>query len=99
MNNEYSAEVTLQGVSENKKKRGKRMRKIFGILIIILSIALALYVGVWLLFVGGIVQVINSINPLDGMAIAIGILKIISASIVGWIIGLTGVAIGGATYE
>lgn len=38
------------------------MKKIIGILIAIAGIALGIYVGVWLMFIGGIVQIVNSIK-------------------------------------
>lgn len=53
------------------------MKKVIGILIAIVGIALGIYVGVWLMFVGGIVQIINSINPINGLGIALGIARII----------------------
>ena len=43
------------------------MKKIIGILIAIVGIALGIYVGVWLMFVGGIVQIVNSINPINNI--------------------------------
>lgn len=57
------------------------MKKIISVLIIIISISLGLYVGVWLLFAGGIIQIVNSINPLNGGGIALGIVKIIFCEI------------------
>lgn len=53
------------------------MKKVIGILIAIVGIALGIYVGVWLMFIGGIVQIVNSINPLNGLGIALGIARII----------------------
>ena len=47
------------------------MKKIIGILIAIAGIALGIYVGVWLMFIGGIVQIVNSINPVNGLGIAL----------------------------
>lgn len=70
------------------------MKKIVGIIIIITSWILAGYLGIKCLFIGGIVQIVNSINPIYAMGIAIGILKIIfssSASIIaclGTIVGM-----------
>lgn len=49
--------------------------------IFVASIILGLYVGIWVMFVGGIVQIINSINPLNSMDIAIGICKIVFCEI------------------
>ena len=68
------------------------MRNLLGIIIIILSIVLGLYVGVWLLFIGGIVQIVEALkmDPVSGMGIAIGLLRFISSSFLGcmsWFIG------------
>ena len=69
------------------------MKKVIGILIAIVGIALGIYVGVWLMFVGGIVQMINSINPINGLGIALGIARIIFCE-VGGLIAWLGIAIG-----
>lgn len=69
------------------------MKKVIGILIAIVGIALGIYVGVWLMFVGGIVQIINSINPINGLGIALGIARIIFCEVVGLIAWL-GISIG-----
>ena len=69
------------------------MKKIIGIIIAILGIALGIYVGFWLMFVGGISQIINSINPLNGFGITIGIARIVFCEIGGFIAWL-GIAIG-----
>lgn len=69
------------------------MKKFIGIIIAILGIALGIYVGFWLMFVGGISQIINSINPVDGFGIAIGIARIVFCEIGGFIAWL-GIAIG-----
>lgn len=63
------------------------MKKIIGILITIVGIALGIYVGVWLMFVGGIVQIVNSINPLNGLGIALGIARIIFCEVGGLLHG------------
>lgn len=69
------------------------MKKVIGILIAIVGIALGIYVGVWLMFVGGIVQIINSINPINGLGIDLGIARIIFCE-VGGLIAWLGIAIG-----
>ena len=69
------------------------MKKIIGILIVIVGIALGIYVGAWLMFIGGITQIVNSINPVLG--IALGIARIVFCEIGGFIAWL-GVAIGSA---
>ena len=62
------------------------MKKIIGILIAIAGIALGIYVG-------GIVQIVNSINPVNGLGIALGIARIIFCE-VGGLIAWLGIAIG-----
>lgn len=65
------------------------MKKIIGILIAIVGIALGIYVGVGLMFIGGITQIVNSINPVNGLGIA----RIVFCGIGGLITWL-GVVIG-----
>lgn len=69
------------------------MKKIIGILIAIVGIALGIYVGAWLMFIGGITQIVNSINPVNGLGIALGIARIVFCEI-GALIASLGVAIG-----
>ena len=71
------------------------MKKIIGILIAIVGIALGIYVGAWLMFIGGITQIVNSINPVNGLGIALGIAKIIFCEI-GGLIAWLGIVIGSA---
>lgn len=71
------------------------MKKIIGILIAIVGIALGIYVGAWLMFIGGITQIVNSINPVNGLGIALGIARIVFCEIGGFIAWL-GVVIGSA---
>lgn len=60
------------------------------------GIALGIYVGFWLLFVGGIVQIINAFTPEGAVAldIAFGLIKICFSGVCGWSIGVTGIAVG-----
>ena len=57
-----------------------------GILLIILGLFFGLYVGGWVLFIGGIVQIIESIKsiPIESFGIAIGLIRILIAGFVGW---------------
>ena len=61
------------------------MKNILQVLIIAISIILGLYVGVWLMFAGGIIQIINGINPLNRLDVAIGICRIVFCEIGGLI--------------
>ena len=53
------------------------MKKVLGVIIIIAGWVLAAYVGIWLMLAGGIIQIINSLNPVSAVDIAIGAIKII----------------------
>ena len=65
------------------------MREVFGVILMILSVVLGLYVGVWLCFIGGIADVVNEIqnlitdNPVDGVAVGWGVVKIIFSGFLG----------------
>lgn len=61
------------------------MKRLLQILIIIVSVIAGLYVGIWTMFVGGIIQIINGINPLNGLEIAIGICRIVFCEAAGLI--------------
>ncbi len=62
----------------------KVLAPIGGLLMILCGIVLGLYVGVWVCFVGGIVQVVSSVTPVViPIGIGIGILKIVGATIAG----------------
>ena len=63
------------------------MKMVFGILMIVGGIALAIYLGIWVCFIGGIVEIINEIRssqPVVAMNIAWGILRIVISGAVGW---------------
>jgi hypothetical protein len=61
------------------------IRNILGILLLVLAIPVGLYVGVWLCFILGIVQVIEAIKatPVEAMGVAVGIFRIIGAVVIG----------------
>lgn len=77
------------------------MKNFFAFLIFFLFTLSALYVGIWVMFVGGIVQGINalSISPVDGFGVAIGILKIIFASLVGYLLFAVGLIFAGTVSD
>lgn len=74
------------------------MKKIISILIIIASILLGIYLGVWVMFIGGIVQIVNSINPLEAWGIACGICKVVFCELAA-IIPYLGIAIAAAIND
>lgn len=63
------------------------MRGLLQGIILLAGILGGLYLGVYIMCFGGIVNVINAIKatPLDTTLLAIGILKFLFASVVGWI--------------
>ena len=64
------------------------MKIVLGVIIIIAGWVLAAYVGIWLMLAGGIIQIINSLNPVSAVDIAIGAIKIIfcgSASLIAYV--------------
>lgn len=53
------------------------MRNIIGNIIIALGVILSIYIGGYLMLYGGIIQIIDNINPTNGGGIALGIIRII----------------------
>lgn len=63
------------------------MKGLIGLLLIIAGLALGVYVGLWLCFVGGIVQLVDALKApnVDGMQIALGVLRIMFAGFAGMV--------------
>lgn len=61
------------------------MKFIVGLLMVICGIALGLYVGLWVCFIGGIIDVIEA----SAMSVAVGGAKIILAGIAGRVSALS----------
>lgn len=76
-----------------------------GIALIIVGIFIGLYVGVWLMFVGGVIGLVEVVNQLiagiglDGMLIAVSIVKIMFAGLVGYLSGIIAVLPGFALFN
>ena len=66
------------------------MKNLIGCLICLAGIAIGIYVGVWLMFILGIVQIIEAVKVthVNAMGIALGIARVILSGFVGWLIGL-----------
>ena len=62
------------------------MQAIVGVFMIMAGIVLGLYLGVWVCFIGGIVDVIEAIRAenLVTINIAVGVAKVVFAQIVGY---------------
>lgn len=68
---------------------------VLGILCVIASVILGLYVGVWICFIGGIVDIIEQVQAetVEAMAVAIGIAKIVFAGLAGWLSFFVGIVV------
>ena len=71
------------------------MRSLIAFIVFVLSIAAGLYVGVWLFFIGGIVDIIDVLKSDVWTASQLGVpvLKIIFASFAGTIVAGIGICI------
>ncbi len=72
------------------------MKKVLGWTLIIGGILLGLYVGVYVFFIGGIVSIIEEIksDDINSMTIAWSVVKLIFASLMGYLTGIIPVIIG-----
>lgn len=64
------------------------MKSLLAILMIIAGIVLGIYVGLWLCFVGGIIQLVDAIKAapnVEGMQIAWGVVRIVFAGFAGMV--------------
>jgi len=75
------------------------MKAFIAIILLMASAALGLYVGAYLLFICGIVDIIDQVKApvTDSFTIAISVFKIVIAAPVGWLIFYLGVA-GAAVF-
>lgn len=64
------------------------MRKVIGISLIVVGVLLGLYVGLWVMFIGGAMSILTAIElgTITSTLVGIGILKMALASFVGYII-------------
>jgi len=76
------------------------MKTWIGIIICLLSIVLGLYLGVWVMLIGGIIQLIQSVTPIIiAQGIAFGLVKIMLSGAVGWLTFIVGFGIGQALLD
>jgi len=81
------------------------MMKVIGVFLVMLAVALGLYVGFGLLFVPGVVQIIQGANahPVAGGDVAWGIVKVICASPAGalafFVVATVGIACYGEGHD
>lgn len=63
----------------------KDYRVLGGLALIVAGVILGLYVGLWLLFIGGIAQIINGIKmDFNALYIAVGIARIMMSGVAGF---------------
>lgn len=73
---------------------------LLGIACVIGAIVLGFYVGVYVMFIGGIVQAIDGVkaSPTDARDIAVGIVRIMFAAFAGWLAFLLGVFVSAGCF-
>jgi hypothetical protein len=67
-------------------KERNHMKIIIGLILILIGAAVGIYLGFWVMFIGGIVQIINACqnHPVLASGIAVGALRILFATIIGF---------------
>ena len=78
------------------------MKRLLGALMILGGIAFGFYVGLWVCFIGGIVQLINEIKSPEAVVainIALGVAKIVFAGLAGWVSALVLIVPGWAMVQ
>ncbi len=77
------------------------MKNLFGVVFIAGGIILGFYLGIWVLFIGGIVDVIGQIQApvLEAKGLAIGIAKVLFAGFIGTVVGGIFIFIGKAILD
>lgn len=68
----------------------------FGIMMVLAGVLGGLYLGIWVMLIGGIAQAVNGIiaDPIDGIAIGVGIAKFIFCELGVALPMLVGIPIG-----
>ena len=72
------------------------MKIFIGLILVLLGLFLLGYIGIYLMFIGGIIQIIEAIKstPIESYGIAIGITKILLANLVGWMSAILPMGVG-----
>lgn len=65
--------------------------KYLGIVMLVLAVFIGLYVGLWLLFIGGILDVVEALfmGEIELNLLGIGVLKMLSGKIVGFLMWIS----------
>lgn len=75
----------------------KNLRSLFAWMIIIGSVALGIYVGIYVMLYGGMVELFDGLKELEGKGIAGGICRIVFCE-VAMLIPIVGVLMGGMIF-
>jgi len=69
------------------RKKGAAVKKIIGVVLIVAGVAFGIYVGIWLMFIGGIFQVIEQVRAVDmsTTSVVIGIVRVMLSGVAGYI--------------
>ena len=69
-----------------RKYRNKNLLQILGLLLVVGGIALGVWLGVFVMFIGGLAQIIQSFqsNPFNAIGIASGVARFFLSGLVGW---------------
>jgi len=72
------------------------MKTFFGIIIILLAVVLGLYVGVYLMFIKGLIQAIEAAKatPIEATGLAFGVARVIFSAFTGWLSFFPGMLVG-----
>ena len=73
-----------------------RFKDIYELTCVLGGFVLALYVGIWVCFIGGLVDIANGFKatPVLPLSVLFGIFKIMIASPIGWAIFIIGLTLG-----
>jgi hypothetical protein len=79
----------------------RKMKQLLGFLLILAGVFVGIWLGIYVMFIGGIVNIINAIKetPTNAPGIAFGILRVILSGFVGWFSGAIITAFGIALVE
>lgn len=77
------------------------MRNVLGVLLMVAGVLFGVYVGVWLCLVGGIVQIVQSVqgSSVDALGIAFGIVRVLGTGFAGGITAVVAVIPGYAMMK
>jgi len=75
--------------------------KALGFILCAFGVCLGLYTGVWVCFIGGIVDVIEQVRAeqLDSMIVACGVAKVMFSSFAGWLTAIVPFTLGAALMQ